>query len=1146
MKRMSRLLHPAILLLAAVGTAPAADISDFLNPNGAVWGVLIESNATATSVAAIPDGFVVAGTQYAEVPENPGIDSWAALAQLDEDGALGPLTRFDAEADHNMARSVIPLLSNGDSLDGFVFAGSKHHFDLDPVNPSVEWYVPWMWVVKTDATFARQWETQLGAVTHQTEGHVVVREPLGFLVGGAHFFAPGASSGADEWVVRLTKGGGFSEEAYFGTGEDDGVFDIAPTTPPGFVFATARGIVKTDALLNSQWRAGNEPPDEGLLPDAYRAVAQASDGGYFAVGNRTGTGSGDGRFPDLVLTKFDAAGAMDWQRVWGDVGTASDVGRDVAATPDGGCVVVGSSASRGHGGSDIWVIKAAPDGGIEWDLCLGAEGSHYGYSIALASDGNYVVAGSADVDGVHSMWVVKVRSDLHAPVPVFTVTPASPLFRDQEATFDASESTAPGSTIASYDWDFDDGDVGSGTVIQHTYHASGVYDIILTLTNDDGVSRSATNQVEVTGLALQWERFLGVSEYYTASSLVEARDGGFVLTGGNDSDLWVLKTDSRGRPVWQRFFDHELVGTQQGHVVIRGHDTGYVVAGTDYHYSTYWYQDAWLLKVDEDGELAWPEIRVFGETNRHEQAWCVAATDDGGYIVIGERMPPGEWVDTRLPWLIKTDGDGIEQWTQHYESEGWCVGTWVAAAADSGYVFTTETSARPFFVFKTDSAGVETWREEFSQYDRGLWIGERGDPATGYAMVGVSNRDISLRFLDEMGIEVDNNLWTGTEATTRSDYGNHAVRTLNGGYLITGYVNLPKSGTSGSNNELALVKTDAEGNEHWVEFMPGTIDVHEYGLAALAEGSYVVLGKHSARDRFPVWLFKLAANRPPDADIQIDPQITRPGVLVSFDGSLSTDRDGAVMSHEWDFGHGETDVGAGVTHAFDGSGMYTVWLTAVDDQDAEGSITGAVTVAGVECVDAGLVVSEFTITECAACEPENYHPDGAPAIVDWETARGFRLQGSAPSSTSRAILATFSETLPDDFTLYLLPLWEPVSYTVLDAYTLEVRLWIPHGDVDLAFVLAGAIPAPAIADCRLVPGPRLALTFATMAGYDYSARRTPQLMPPDWVDVLHAVTPEGPADLDTLAGTGAEATVYVDLPEGSSAFFQVGMERHTP
>ena len=86
-----------------------------------------------------------------------------------------------------------------------------------------------------------------------------------------------------------------------------------------------------------------------------------------------------------------------------------------------------------------------------------------------------------------------------------------------------------------------------------------------------------------------------------------------------------------------------------------------MIAGRYYAFTTYWYEDAWMLKVDEEGNELWP-AKQFGISNRNEQAFSVAATPDGGYVLTGYRQPPGDWVDTKIPWLIKTDGFGNEEW----------------------------------------------------------------------------------------------------------------------------------------------------------------------------------------------------------------------------------------------------------------------------------------------------------------------------------------------------------------------------------------------------------------------------------------------------------------------------------------------------
>jgi LysM repeat protein len=69
--------------------------------------------------------------------------------------------------------------------------------------------------------------------------------------------------------------------------------------------------------------------------------------------------------------------------------------------------------------------------------------------------------------------------------------------------------------------------------------------------------------------------------------------------------------------------------------------------------------------------------------------------------------------------------------------------------------------------------------------------------------------------------------------------------------------------------------------------------------------------------------------------------------VVTFDGSGSSDPDGAIESHKWDFGDNSTP-GAGetVTHGYTSSGAYMVELTVTDNCGATSVDTTEVTIAG--------------------------------------------------------------------------------------------------------------------------------------------------------------------------------------------------------
>ena len=76
------------------------------------------------------------------------------------------------------------------------------------------------------------------------------------------------------------------------------------------------------------------------------------------------------------------------------------------------------------------------------------------------------------------------------------VTPSGRLIIGEEATFDGSASTAPGS-IQSFVWDFGDGTAATDAVVTHTYSAKGAYDVTLTITDEGGVVGTETREVRV-------------------------------------------------------------------------------------------------------------------------------------------------------------------------------------------------------------------------------------------------------------------------------------------------------------------------------------------------------------------------------------------------------------------------------------------------------------------------------------------------------------------------------------------------------------------------------------------------------------------------------------------------------------------------
>jgi chitodextrinase len=102
----------------------------------------------------------------------------------------------------------------------------------------------------------------------------------------------------------------------------------------------------------------------------------------------------------------------------------------------------------------------------------------------------------ADGDGIFERNIT-----IRLPVTSFTYTPENPIV-NQAITFDATTSYDPDGNITSYDWNFGDGNTTNTTekTITHSYASAGDYNVILTVTDDDGAMNSTSKTITINPL----------------------------------------------------------------------------------------------------------------------------------------------------------------------------------------------------------------------------------------------------------------------------------------------------------------------------------------------------------------------------------------------------------------------------------------------------------------------------------------------------------------------------------------------------------------------------------------------------------------------------------------------------------------------
>ncbi len=152
--------------------------------------------------------------------------------------------------------------------------------------------------------------------------------------------------------------------------------------------------------------------------------------------------------------------------------------------------------------------------------------------------------------------------------------------------------------------------------------------------------------------------------------------------------------------------------------------------------------------------------------------------------------------------------------------------------------------------------------------------------------------------------------------------------------------------------------------------------------------------------------------QPPIADFAFMPASPIPGDAVQFDGTLSTDFDGEIVSYAWDFdGDGEIDATVSVAeHTFTAPGTHAVSLTVTDDDGNVDTVTLSIEIGGGSEGDAegesvdGLPIAGFQRSpiEPIAGEPVTFNgtssidPDGQIASFAWDFDGDGEIDATAP------------------------------------------------------------------------------------------------------------------------------------------------------
>jgi cysteine-rich repeat protein len=371
---------------------------------------------SASSTAPDPDGTDVDGTDATTEPVPECGNGVREDPEQCDDGNLDPGDGCDVDCtevvDTRLWEDVVGgAASVQESGQGIVCDSANNviavGYLVDAVgNPNV-------WVKKYDPEGNELWTQVLDPSTgFDDRGHGVdVDAQDNIYVSGDIGVSESAS---DVWLAKLDPGGQMQWQYTFdgpeGTndiGEDVAIDTGGNAYVVGSVRVAANDadifVAKVDPAGVEVWTDIVAGPN--VLEDRAMGVDVDADGNAIV----TGFVSDDGFKRDVWLRKYDPAGGEVWTTIWDSTLGGVDAGYDVAVAPDGSIGVAGSTPVIATN-EEVWLGRFDADGALVWQKDFGGPMilNDHGLGIATDSESSFVVVGFKGVGDTDSdIWLRK-------------------------------------------------------------------------------------------------------------------------------------------------------------------------------------------------------------------------------------------------------------------------------------------------------------------------------------------------------------------------------------------------------------------------------------------------------------------------------------------------------------------------------------------------------------------------------------------------------------------------------------------------------------------------------------------------------------------------------------------------------------------
>lgn len=378
----------------------------------------------------------------------------------------------------------------------------------------------------------------------------------------------------------------------------------------------------------------------------------------------------------IYLSVRDSCSNVTFQKTWGDA--ADNRGTYTVLLADGN-ILAGGTTVLPNNGTDIYLLKTAPDGTTLMQKRYGGPGTDGIRQLLALPDGGWVLVG--DNPGPNGPRPLVARFSSGGALlwqktmnTVDVVNVYTDIIMTQDGNLLLGGAIHTNSTIA-FTCILTKLDLNGNTIWSKLYDGSYVDFIqgICELPDGDIAAAGFTNSFGLNLFSIHD----GMAMRFSSTGALK-----WVNAYGSSENEWLT----------------EIFPTSDGGIMTIGATSGWNgPAGGIYM------DDGWMIKLGPGGAMEWSEV-MRSDQNIDFGVVGAKQTGDGGFVFAGNDLAT---IGSNTPLLLKTDPMGNIEWSRIYGGQG--AGRIVSVdIAPGGYIFagyTTSAGSPDVWLLKTDEAG---------------------------------------------------------------------------------------------------------------------------------------------------------------------------------------------------------------------------------------------------------------------------------------------------------------------------------------------------------------------------------------------------------------------------------------------------------